>query len=99
MCTAHGMIELRVTMRARPGKKQEILQTLEALAPAVRTHWGCLDVAFQNEDGGADLMLWGTWSDRAALAAYLVSREHRALLGAIRVLCESHSTHIGGGRG
>ncbi len=85
------MIELRVTIRSRVGKMTEVLQTLDSIVAAVRPQWGCLLCTFSKAEEARTIHVVQRWSDQAAFDAYLRSREHRALLGAIETLCEHHT--------
>jgi quinol monooxygenase YgiN len=85
------MIDLRITLRAKPGKMTEIAQTLDILSMAVRTHSGCFGFTFTTDHEGRTVEILQSWSGQTALDAYLGSREHRALVGAMETLCEEHT--------
>jgi quinol monooxygenase YgiN len=85
------MIGLRIALRSKPGKMTEVVQTLDSLSSVVRTQWGCLGFTFRLDHEGQTIEVLQSWSDQAALDAYLGSREHHALVGAMETLCEEHS--------
>jgi len=88
------MIEVRLTLRPRAGKAKEVQQTLESVTAAILTQWGCTGCDFQAAGDGRSFSVVQSWSDHAAADAYLRSREHRALIGAIGTLCDEHTLSI-----
>lgn len=85
------MIELGMQLRASAGKSTEILQTVESVVLAVRQQGGCLLCTFHANPDGRTIHIVQEWVDQAALNAYLRSREHRALFGAIATLCRHYT--------
>jgi quinol monooxygenase YgiN len=88
------MIEVRVTLKPKAGKLTEVRQTLESIAAAILAQRGCEGCTYTAPGEDASIQLVQSWSDRAAVNAYLNSREHRALLGAIETLCDQHSLSL-----
>jgi len=90
------MIGLEIFIDIAPGKRQEFLQTAETLLaerPVVDS--ACADRAVFEQHGAPNRFLWNeNWEDRAALEAHLASAEFRTLLGALRVLGETHDLRI-----
>jgi quinol monooxygenase YgiN len=89
-------MKLTIEIRARPGKLQELYQTLQALLPTIRHGEGCLDcqVARDVEDEGV-FILSAHWEARANLEKYMRSTSGSALLGAIDLLSERGGARIG----
>ena len=90
------MIGLEIHIDIAQGKRKEFLQAAEALLeerPVGDT--ACVDRAVFERHGAPNRFLWHeNWDDRAALEAHLASAEFRTLLGALRVLGETHDLQI-----
>ena len=90
------MIGLEIYIDIAPGKRQEFLQTVETLLeerPVIDS--ACADRAVFERHGAPNRFLWHeNWEDREALEAHLASAEFRTLLGALRVLGETHDLRI-----
>jgi quinol monooxygenase YgiN len=82
-------MKLTIEIRAKPGKFQELYQTLQALLPEIRNERGCQDcqVYCDVEDGGS-FFLSVQWEARTSLEHYVRSGGGGALLGAIDLLSE-----------
>ena len=90
-----GAMELTIEIRARPGKSQELYQTLQALLPMIRKRKGCLDCRiYQDVDDGETFFLLIHWEALANLEHYLRSSMGVALFGAIDLLTEKVRARI-----
>ena len=85
-------MELTIEIRAKPGKLQELYQTLQALLPTIRKAKGCRDCQISRdvEDEQA-FLLSAHWNARANLETYMRSTSGIALLGAIDLLSDRAS--------
>ena len=90
------MIGLEIHIDIAPGKRKEFLQTVESLlAERPVADSACADRAVFERHGAPDRFLWHeNWEDRASLEAHLASAEFRTLLGALRVLGQTHDVRI-----
>lgn len=90
------MIGLEIRIDITPGKRQEFLQTAETLlGERPVSGSACVDRAVFERHGAPNRFLWHeNWDDRASLEAHLASAEFRTLLGALRVLGETHDLRI-----
>jgi quinol monooxygenase YgiN len=88
-------MELTIEISVRPGKLQELYQTLQALLPTIRHGKGCLDcqVARDVENEGV-FILSARWEARSSLEHYMRSSSGMALLGAIDLLSERAAARI-----
>jgi quinol monooxygenase YgiN len=89
-------MELTIEFRARPGKFQELYQTLQALLPTVRKEKGCRDCRiYRDVEDGEGFFLSVQWEAQANLEHYIRSTNGLALLGAIDLLSEKAGVKIG----
>jgi len=79
-------MELTIEIRPRPGKLQELHQTLQAILPTIRRGRGCRECRICLEEEVFSLS--SDWEARAGLERYIRSASGGALLGAIDVLSE-----------
>lgn len=89
---------LTIEVRVKPGKANELYQTLQALLSTIRKAKGCL-CCFANQ-GVSDVnvqVLSCDWESRANFEEYIRSASGSALIGALDLLCES--VRIRGGDG
>jgi quinol monooxygenase YgiN len=83
-------MELTIEMRAKPGKFQELYQTLQALLPTIRKEKGCSDCRiWRDVEDGDGFFISVIWQARARLEHYMRSASGAALLGAIDLLSET----------
>ena len=87
-------MELTIEIRPRPGKFQELYQTLQALLPAIRNKKRCRDCRISLEDGEV-FLLSSDWETPAGVESYMQSTIGIALLGAIDVLSERAAVKMG----
>ena len=87
-------LEIRIDIT--PEKRREFLLTAEELldrAPA--TDDACRDCRFFEQHGVPNQFLWQEdWEDRESLEGRMDSNEFRTLLGALRVLGNTHDIRI-----
>ena len=89
-------MELTIEMRAKPGRFQELYQTLQALLPTIRKEKGCRECRiYRDVEDGEVFFLSGHWEARANLEHYLRSTNGLALLGAIDLLSERTAVKAG----
>ena len=86
-------MELSIEMRARPGKLQELYQTLQAILPTIRNDKGCLECRISLD--GEVFFLSSDWETEARVESYMRSTGGIALLGAIDVLSERAAVKTG----
>jgi len=89
-------MELTIELRARPGKFQELYQTLQAILPTIRKAKGCRDCRiYRDVEDGEVFFLSVRWQDQARLEHYVRSVSGIALVGAIDVLTERAKVRFG----
>jgi quinol monooxygenase YgiN len=82
---------MTVEMALVSRKRKELLMTLHDMLGAIRSQVGCRDCnACLNIENNRVLNLIITWDTQGNLNTYLKSKLYQALLGAIRLLCETH---------
>lgn len=86
-------MELTIEIRPRPGRFQELYQTLQALVPTIRSEKRCRDCRISLD--GEDCFLWSDWETPAGVESYMRSTGGIALLGAIEVLSERAAVRTG----
>jgi hypothetical protein len=83
-------MKLTIEIRAKPGKCQELYQTLQALLPTIRKEKGCRDCqVYRDVEDGDVFSISVHWETAASLAHYARSGSGGVLLGAIDLLSES----------
>ncbi len=88
--------ELTIEIRAKPGKFQELDQTLQALLPTIRNENGCQGCRmYRDVKDGEIFSLFVQWEAHESLERYLRSSSGSALLGAIDLLSERAAVKIG----
>ena len=89
-------MKLTIEIRAKPGKFQELYQTLQALLPTIRKEIGCRDCRISRDvEDGEVFFLSVHWEAQASLEHYMRSTGGIALLGAIDLLSEKAGVKIG----
>jgi quinol monooxygenase YgiN len=80
-------MELTIEMRARPGKVQELYQTLQALLPTIRSEKGSRDCrVYQDVEDENVFFLVIDWEKKSRLEHYMQTGSGSALIGAIDLL-------------
>jgi len=89
-------MELTIEFKARPGKFQELYQTLLGLLPTIRKEKGCRECRiYRDVEEGEVFFLSGQWEAQSNLEHYLRSTNGLALLGAIDLLSEKAGVRTG----
>jgi quinol monooxygenase YgiN len=83
-------MKLTIEIRAKPGKCQELYQTLQALVPTIREEKGCRDCELLRDVEDGDVFsLSVQWEALVSLEHYMRSSSGGALLGAVDLLSET----------
>ena len=86
-------MNLTVETKPKPGKFQELYQTLQALLPTIRKEKGCLDCRISRDvEDGEVFFLSVHWEAQSNLEHYIRSTSGSALLGAVDLL--SHTARV-----
>lgn len=87
---------LTIEVRSKPGKINELQQTLQALLPTMRQEEGCIGcrVAQDMEDGEV-YVLSSDWDGETSFEGYIKSSSGAALLGAIRTIGQYSRIQLG----
>ena len=89
-------MEVTIEFKAKPGKFQELYQTLQALLPTIRKEKGCRECRiYRDVEDGEVFFLSGHWEAQGNLKHYLESMNGLALLGAIDLLSERAAVKTG----
>ena len=89
-------MELTIEIKTKPGKFQELYQTLLGLLPTIRKGKGCQECRiYRDVEDGEVFFLSGHWETQANLEHYLRSTNGLALLGAIDLLSERATVKTG----
>ncbi len=82
-------VKLAIEIRAKPGKLQELYQTLQALLPTIRKEKGCRDCRiYRDVEEGDTFSLSVHWETWTSLEQYVRSGSGGVLLGAVDLLSE-----------
>lgn len=91
-------MELTIEIKAKPGKFQELYQTLYALLPTLRKEKDCRDCRiYQDAEDGKIFSLSIHWEEEANFDHYMRSSSGSALIGAIDLLSETARVRIDNG--
>jgi len=84
------MITITITMKARPAKRQELLQTLHELTDEMRREHGFLDARIRMNGGNNNVLTFiEEWVTQEDVNAYMGSDYFHVLRGAMKLLTES----------
>ncbi len=86
-------MELTIEIIPRPGKFQELYQTLQALLPTIRNEKHCRDCRISL--AGEVFLLSSEWQTPAGVESCMRSTAGSAFLGAIDVLSERAAVKMG----
>lgn len=87
---------LAIEVRAKPGKANELYQTLQALLPTLRKEKGCLVCRVSRSKEPEEVYaLTCEWDAKASCEAYIRSISGSALIGALELLAESARIRLG----
>jgi quinol monooxygenase YgiN len=90
------MITLTIEVRSKPGRINELSQTLQALLPTMRQEKACLNcrVSQDFEDGDV-YVLSSDWGAETNFEGYIKSASGGVLLGALKTLGQSTRIQLG----
>ena len=89
-------MELTIEIKTKPGKFQELYQTLLGLLPTIRKGKGCKECrVYRDVEDGEVFFLLGQWEAQTNLKHYLRSTKGLALLGAVALLSERAAVKTG----
>jgi len=89
-------MELTIELKAKPGKFQELYQSLQALIPTIRKAKGCSDCRiWRDVEDGEVFFLSVQWQTPARLEDYVKSVSGGALFGALDLLSETAKVRFG----
>ena len=89
-------MELTIEIKTRPGKFQELYQTLLGLLPTIRKEKGCRECRiYRDVEDGEIFFLSVHWEAQASLGRYLRSESGMALVGAIDMLSQRAAVKTG----
>lgn len=79
------MIKMTITMKARPEKREELLQVVHSVLEGEERHL----VGYQEAEDTTVFRLTYEWNSREELERFAGTEKFRILLEAIKVLCEN----------
>jgi quinol monooxygenase YgiN len=83
------MIVLAAKLTGKPGRKDDILRLVAAVAPPSRAESGCLTYQFyEQQPNGNEFLFFEEWRDQAALDAHFQTRHFADFVKAIAELIE-----------
>ena len=89
-------MELTIWVKAKPGKFQELYQTLQAILPTIRKTKGCRDSRiYQDVEVGEVFFLSVRWQARKNFEHYVRSSSGGALIGAVDLLSDTTKVRFG----
>ena len=89
-------MELTIEMRSRPGKVQELYQTLQALLTTIRNEKGSRDCrVYRDVEDENVFFLAMDWEKKARLEHYMQTGSGSALIGAIDLLSLAARVKLG----
>ena len=87
---------LTIEVRSKPGKVNELYQTLQALLPTMRREKGCLNCRVSQAMEDCEVCVLSGYRDaQARFEGYLRTVSGSALLGAINMLGQSTRIQMG----
>lgn len=92
------MANLTLSTHVRPDKRNELWSACQSISDRSREEPGCLETRlYQDPDDQSLIHLEQTWANNAGLDAYFRSDVFGALMGAVKLLGESHAIRINDG--
>lgn len=89
------MVILSISIKIHPGKRSELLDTCRMIIDKIRHEKGCRDIRLSQDIHQENLIYLGeTWEERPQLDAHFRSDIFSALLGAVKLLGETHEFQI-----
>ena len=84
------MVSIAFKLQVLPEKRQELMQTLEAIVEKTSVMKDCVSCALQQDPKNLDAVtLRMGWKSQEACHSYQQSEHFRVLLGAFNLLCAS----------
>ena len=91
------MVILRISVKAKMNKRNELLSACRLISDRSRQEKGCLDCRLSQDIDNENLIyLEETWERRSYLDEHFRSDIFSALLGAMKLLGETHEIRING---
>jgi quinol monooxygenase YgiN len=82
------MSSVNVSFRVRPGKREELLQTLQSIQNNLKTEAGLSKSSlYQDINDSSVFCLIEEWATQDAMERYIRSERFSLLMGALKVLC------------
>ncbi len=95
---AFPLVTLTISVKAHARKRTELFSTFELITDKTRQAKGCLSChLFHDIDNEYLINIEETWERRSYLAEHFRSDIFSALLGAVKLLGETHEIRINGG--
>ena len=92
------MITLTISINARSNKRNELLSACRSIIDKTRTEKGCIGCRYYQDIGNGNLIyVEETWRHRSYLDKHFRSEIFSALLGAMKLLGETHEIQINDG--
>jgi len=92
------MVILTISVHVRPNKRKELLSTCRLITEQTRKQKGCKSSqVFQDIDNDNLINFEETWEHRKYLDEHFCSDIFSALMGAVRLLGETHELRINDG--
>jgi len=92
------MVILTISVNARSNKRNELLSACRLITDQTRQEKGCLGCRVSQDIDNQNLInLEETWDHRSYLDEHFRSDVFSALLGAVKLLGETHEIRINGG--
>ena len=92
------LVTLTISVKAHPSKRNELSSTFELITDKTRQAKGCLSChLFHDIDNENLINIEETWERRSYLAGHFRSDIFSALLGAVKLLGETHEIRINRG--
>jgi quinol monooxygenase YgiN len=94
------MVSIAFKLQALPEKRQELMQTLEAIREKIAIMKDCVSCALQQDPGNLNVItLLTEWGSQEAFQNYQKSEHFGVLQGAFNLLCASKEMQYDTGRG
>ena len=92
------MVTLRISVKVKMNKRNELLSACRLISDRTRQEKGCLDCRLSQDIDNENLIYLGeTWKRRSYLEEHFSSDVFSALLGAVKLLGETHEIRINDG--
>ena len=92
------MVILKISVNASSSKRNELLSACQLITDKTRQEKGCLGCNFYQDIDNENLInIEETWERRSYLYAHFCSDIFSALLGAVKLLSETHEIRINDG--